>query len=140
MKKSVNYWLVKTEPDVYGWETFVADGTTFWDGVRNYQARNNMQAMRKGDNVLFYHTGDERRVMGTCTVVREAYQDPTTDETAWVAVDVKVGKAFKTPVTLDAIKQVPALASIALVKQGRLSVVPLTDEEYHTIVAMGNDA
>jgi len=133
----MNFWLVKTEPDVYGWETFVADGTTFWDGVRNYQARNNMQAMKKGDAVLFYHTGDERRVMGTAKVVREAYQDPTTEEPAWVVVDLKVGKALKTPVTLDEIKKVPALASIALVKQGRLSVVPLSEEEYHIIGTMG---
>ncbi len=140
MKNAANYWLVKTEPDVYGWATFVADGTTFWDGVRNYQARNNMQAMKKGDVVVFYHTGDERRCMGTCTVVREAYQDPTTDEVAWVAVDLKVGKAFKTPVTLDAIKATPSLAGIALVKQGRLSVVPLTGEEYHVIEAMAKGA
>lgn len=132
------YWLIKSEPDVYGWDTFVKDKTTMWDGVRNYQARNNMQAMQKGDVCLFYHTGDERRIMGTCTVVKTAYQDPTTDEPAWVVVDVKVGKPFKHPVTLDQMKKTTGLEGMALIKQGRLSVVPVTEEEYSIIASLGH--
>lgn len=130
-------WLVKTEPDAYHWNSFVDDKRTMWDGVRNYQARNNMQAMATGDRVLFYHTGDERRVMGTATVVRESYPDPTTDEAAWVVVDLAVGKPLTNPVTLDTIKKTPELADVALVRQGRLSVVGLTDEEYDVIVGLG---
>lgn len=132
------YWLVKSEPDVYSWDTFVKDKTTFWDGVRNFQARNNLKAMRKGDTVLFYHSNEERQVVGLCTVVKEAYQDPTTDDTAWVVVDLKAGKKLKKPVTLVQIKQTPDLATIALIRQSRLSVMPLTDDEFTLIVAMGS--
>lgn len=132
------YWLVKSEPDVYSWDTFVKDKTTFWDGVRNFQARNNLKAMRKGDTVLFYHSNEERQVVGLCTVVKEAYQDPTTDDTAWVVVDLKAGKKLKQPVTLVQIKQTPELATIALIRQSRLSVMPLTDDEFTLIVAMGS--
>lgn len=132
------YWLVKSEPDVYSWDTFVKDKTTFWDGVRNFQARNNLKAMRKGDTVLFYHSNEERQVVGLCTVVKEAYQDPTTDDTAWVVVDLKAGKKLKKPVTLVQIKLTPDLATIALIRQSRLSVMPLTDDEFTLIVAMGS--
>lgn len=132
------YWLVKSEPDVYSWDTFVKDKATFWDGVRNFQARNNLKAMRKGDTVLFYHSNEERQVVGLCTVVKEAYQDPTTDDTAWVVVDLKAGKKLKQPVTLVQIKQTPELATIALIRQSRLSVMPLTDDEFTLIVAMGS--
>lgn len=131
-------WLVKSEPDVYSWDTFVKDKTTFWDGVRNFQARNNLKAMRKGDTVLFYHSNEERQVVGICTVVKEAYQDPTTDDPAWVVVDLKAGKKLKKPVTLVQIKQTPDLATIALIRQSRLSVMPLTDDEFTLIVAMGS--
>lgn len=132
------YWLVKSEPDVYSWDTFVSEKQTYWNGVRNYQARNNMQAMRKGDIVLFYHSNEERQVMGLSTVVKEAYQDPTTDDPAWVVVDLKAGKRLKKPVTLAAIKQTKGLEQIALIKQSRLSVMPLTDDEFNIIVAMGS--
>jgi len=130
------YWLVKSEPDVYSWDTFVAEKRTFWNGVRNYQARNNMQAMRKGDTVLFYHSNEERQIMGLSTVVKEAYQDPTTDDPAWVVVDLKAGKKLKTPVTLVRIKQTPGLENIALIRQSRLSVMPLTDDEFTIIMSI----
>lgn len=132
------YWLVKSEPDVYSWDTFVAEKRTFWNGVRNYQARNNMQAMRKGDTVLFYHSNEERQIMGLSTVVKEAYQDPTTDDPAWVVVDLKAGKKLKTPVTLVRIKQTPGLENIALIRQSRLSVMPLTDDEFTIIMSIAS--
>ncbi|MBU3740905.1 MAG: EVE domain-containing protein [Candidatus Kapabacteria bacterium] len=132
------YWLVKSEPDVYSWDTFVAEKQTYWNGVRNYQARNNMKAMRKGDTVMFYHSNEERQVVGLCTVVKEAYQDPTTDDPAWVVVDVKAGKRLKTPVTLATIKQTKGLEQIALIKQSRLSVMPLTEDEFNIIIALGS--
>lgn len=136
----MNYWLIKTEPEAYSWDMFAKDKTTFWDGVRNYQARNNLREMRKGDVALFYHTGEERRIMGLCTVVKEAYQDPTTDETAWVAVDVKVSKAMPQAVTLAAIKQAKGLENTALIKHGRLSVVPITAKEYAIIIALSTQS
>jgi predicted RNA-binding protein with PUA-like domain len=136
----MQYWLIKTEPDAYHWDTMVKDTVTFWNGIRNYQARNYMRDMKTGDKALFYHTGTERRAVGICTIVKEAYQDPTTDETAWVAVDVKAEKALKRPVSLDEIKAEPSLGGIALIRQGRLSVVPLTKEEYDTIIAMSKRA
>ncbi len=132
----MNYWLVKTEPDVYSWDMFVADRTTHWDGVRNYAARNHMQAMKKGDVVVFYHTGDERQAVGLATVVKEAYQDPTTDEQAWVCVDLKAGKKLKQPITLAQIKADPILRNTALVRIGRLSVLPLTEQEYLQFISL----
>jgi predicted RNA-binding protein with PUA-like domain len=132
------YWLVKSEPEVYSWDTFVNDKTTIWDGVRNFQARNNLKAMRKGDTVLFYHSNEERQIMGRCNVVKEAYQDPTTEDPAWVVVDLKAGKKLKKPVTLVQVKQTPELATIALIRQSRLSVMPLTDDEFTLIVALGS--
>lgn len=132
----MNYWLIKTEPDVYSWDDFVKDKQTFWDGVRNYAARNHMQAMRKNDIVVFYHTGDERMAVGLATVVKEAYQDPTTSETAWVCVDVKVKKKLATPVTLEQVKADPILSNTALVRIGRLSVVPLTEAEFEALLLL----
>jgi predicted RNA-binding protein with PUA-like domain len=132
----MNYWLVKSEPDVYGWDTFVADKKTYWDGVRNYAARNHLQAMRKGDVVVYYHSGDERQAVGLATVVKEAYQDPTTDETAWVCVDLKAGKKLKRPVTLAEIKADAILRNTALVRIGRLSVLPLTEQEYRQLITV----
>lgn len=130
----MQYWLVKTEPDVYSWDMFVKDKRTFWDGVRNYQARNNMQAMKKGDQVIFYHTGEERQAVGIAEVVKEAYQDPTTDETAWVCVDLKPVRKLATPITLAQIKADPKLKDIALIKNGRLSVVELSEAEFSVLV------
>ena len=134
----MNYWLVKTEPTVYHWDTFVKDKSTRWDGIRNYAARNHMQAMKKADLVVFYHTGDERCAVGTATVLKESYPDPTADDAAWVCVDLKAGKKFKKPVSLDVIKNHALLKNTALVRIGRLSVLPLTEKEFKTIQELGN--
>lgn len=133
----MNYWLVKSEPFKYSWDQFVKDGQTFWDGVRNYQARNNLRAMKKGDKVLFYHSNEGLAVVGIAQVIKEAYQDPTTDDPNWVVVDLKPVKALKNPVSLAAMKQTEALANMALLRQSRLSVSPVTKEEYELILAMG---
>ena len=133
----MKYWLAKTEPDVYSWDTFKKDKKTFWDGVRNYEARNNMQAMEKGDHVIFYHTGKEKQAVGIAEVVKTAYQDPSTDDDRWVAVDLKPAKALPEPVTLAAVKANKTLAECGLVKKGRISVIPLTKKEFDTIKKMG---
>jgi predicted RNA-binding protein with PUA-like domain len=130
----MQYWLVKSEPEVYSWERFVKDKRTFWDGVRNYQARNNMQAMEKGDQVIFYHSSDVKAAVGIAEVVKTAYPDPTTDEPAWVVVDLKPVRPLKTPVTLAQIKAMPGMNNVALVRQARLSVLPLTPQEFEMIV------
>jgi len=133
----MNYWLVKSEPCKYSWEQLLKDGRTFWDGVRNYQARNNLQAMKKGDQVLFYHSNDGLAVVGVARVIKEAYQDPTTDDERWVAVDIEPVETLKTPVILGEMKKDKRLQNIALIRQGRLSVMPLTREEFETIVTKG---
>ena len=133
----MNYWLVKSEPFKYSWDQFVRDKSTFWDGVRNYQARNNLRAMKKDDPVLFYHSNEELAVVGIAKVVKESYQDPTTEDPQWVVVDLAPVEALKTPVTLSAMKQETRLANLALIKQGRLSVCPVTKEEFDMIVAKG---
>jgi predicted RNA-binding protein with PUA-like domain len=133
----MKYWLVKSEPGAYSWDRFVADGNTYWDGVRNYQARNNLQAMRKGDQVLFYHSVSDKQIVGIARVTGESYPDPTTKDDRWVVVDLEPVRALVTPVTLDRIKSEPALAEIALVKQSRLSVLPLTAAEFKKIVKLG---
>ncbi len=130
----MQYWLVKSEPEVYSWEQFVKDKRTFWDGVRNYQARNNMQAMEKGDQVIFYHSSDVKAAVGIAEVVKTSYPDPTTDEPAWVVVDLKPVRPLKTPVTLAQIKAMPGMNNVALVRQARLSVLPLTQQEFEMIV------
>ena len=132
----MNYWLVKSEPFKYSWEQFVKDKTTFWDGVRNYAARNNMRSMTKGDLVLFYHSNEGLAIVGIAKVVKEAYQDPTTEDTNWVVVDLKPVKALKRPVTLAEIKKEPSLSEMQLVRQGRLSVSSVTPEEYNKILTM----
>ena len=132
----MNYWLAKSEPKKYSWEDFVSEGRDYWDGVRNYQARNNLSAMKIGDRVLFYHSVTGKEVVGIAEVVREAYQDPTTDDERWVAVDMVPVKKLTHPVTLADIKAEPALAEVALVKQSRLSVVPLLASEYRKILSL----
>lgn len=136
----MNYFLVKSEPFKYSWEQFNKDGQTFWDGVRNFQARNNLKAMKKGDLVLFYHSNEGKHVVGIAKVVKEFYQDPTTDDERWVVVDLAPVETFKTPVTLETIKTDEFLQDIALVRQGRLSVMPLKAEEFDRIVALGNES
>jgi predicted RNA-binding protein with PUA-like domain len=132
----VKYWLAKSEPKKYSWDDFVSEGRDYWDGVRNYQARNNLSAMKIGDRVLFYHSVTGKEVVGIAEVVREAYQDPTTDDERWVAVDMVPVEKLARPVTLADIKAEPALAEVALVKQSRLSVVPLLASEYRKILSL----
>jgi len=134
----MDYFLVKSEPFKYSWEQFCKDGGTFWDGVRNYQARNNLKAMKNGDLVLFYHSNEGKEVVGIAKVVKEAYQDPTTADERWVAVDLVPVETLKTPVTLEAIKQDELLQDMALVRQGRLSVMQLKPEEFDRIVERGS--
>ena len=132
------HWLVKQEPESYAWETFVRDRRTSWEGVRNYQARNNLKAMAIGDRVLFYASGDLKAVVGLAEVVKPAFPDPTADEPGWVSVELKAGSALSRPVTLAQVKADPALAKIALVRNSRLSVSPLSREEFDRIVKMGS--
>jgi len=134
----MNYWLIKSEPEKYSWEKFNKDGRTFWDGVRNYTARNNLRAMKEGDLVLFYHSNEGKEVVGIAKVVKEWYQDPTIDDANWVVVDLSPVEPLKSPVTLAAIKAEPSLKDIQLVRLGRLSVVSLKAEEFDKIVAMGS--
>jgi predicted RNA-binding protein with PUA-like domain len=133
----MKFWLVKQEPSKYSWEEFLKDKKTYWDGVRNYQARNNLNAMKKGDPVLFYHSVVGKQVMGIAKVTRESYPDPTTDDPAWVVVDLKPIKSLKVPVTLEQVKAHPKLNEISLIKQSRLSVMPLTQAEYKIILELG---
>lgn len=132
----MNYWLVKSEPSAYSWDNFVKDGVTAWTGVRNFAARIHLNSMKKGDKVLFYHSNEGLAVVGIAEVIKEAYQDPTTNEDKWVAVDIKPYKALKKPVFLSVIKAEKKLKEIALVRIGRLSVQPLTKDEYDIILAM----
>jgi predicted RNA-binding protein with PUA-like domain len=134
----MNYFLVKSEPFKYSWEKFNIDGRTFWDGVRNYQARNTLRDMKEGDLVLFYHSNEDKAVMGIAKVVEESYQDPTTTDPNWLVVDLVPLESLKNPVTLAQIKAEEMLKDIHLVRQGRLSVMPLKPEEFDKIVAMGS--
>lgn len=130
------YWLVKSEPFKYSWEQFEKDKKAVWDGVRNYGARNNLRAMKKGDEVFFYHSNEGLEIVGIAKVAKESYQDPTTDEEAWVVVDLKPYKKLTKPVSLDTIKKDKRLNNIALVKNSRLSVQPVTDEEFKIIIEL----
>jgi len=130
------YWLVKSEPFKYSWDQFVTDGRTVWDGVRNYAARNNLNAMKKGDEVFFYHSNEGLEIVGIAKVVKEAYQDPTTEEEAWVVVDLKPVKKLKMPVSLQQIKGAKQLKDMALLRLSRLSVQPVTNEEWKVVMAM----
>ena len=130
------YWLVKSEPSVYSWEQFVKDKETSWDGVRNYAARIHLRAMKKGDEVLYYHSNEGTEIVGIARVTKEAYQDPTTEDDRWVSVGLKPYKRLKIPVSLSQIKQDKQLADMALVRLGRLSVQPVTDKEWAAVMAM----
>lgn len=134
----MNYYLVKSEPFKYSWQQFQKDKQTFWDGVRNYQARNNMKDMKKGDLVLFYHSNEGKEVVGVAKVVNEYYQDPTTTDDRWVVVDLSPVEELNKPVTLETIKSDELLKETALVKQSRLSVMPLKREEFDRIVELGS--
>jgi predicted RNA-binding protein with PUA-like domain len=134
----MNYWLAKSEPATYSWERFVKEGRAMWDGVRNYQARNNLRAMKKGDRVLFYHSVVGQEVVGVAEVSREAYPDPTAkDDPRWSVVDLIPLKPVRNPVSLAAVKADPLLKDIALVRQGRLSVLPLSKAEFDRILELG---
>jgi predicted RNA-binding protein with PUA-like domain len=133
------YWLVKSEPSAYSWEQLQKDKETSWTGVRNYAARNHLRSMKKGDLVLYYHSNEGLAIVGIAKVAKEAYQDPTTQEDAWVTVDIQPKKALKIPVTLDIIKKDKRLASMALVRIGRLSVQPVTDKEYDVIMELAGE-
>lgn len=133
---SQRYWIVKQEPAAYAWEDFVRDGKTAWTGVRNFTARNNLRAMRAGDLAFYYHSVVGKEIVGIAQVVREAYPDPTAQEGAWVCVDLAPQRALPRPVTLEEIKMVPALANLPLVRQGRLSVSPLSAPEFQAILKM----
>ncbi len=134
----MQYWLVKSEPEAYSWADLVKDGKTAWTGVRNFQARNNLALMKTGDPVLFYHSVSEKAVVGLATVGREAYPDPTTDDARWQAVDIVPSRDFVKPVTLEQIKKDQRLENLALLRQSRLSVLPLKPEEYDIILGLGN--
>lgn len=135
----MNYWLVKSEPAKYSWDKFLADGQTCWDGVRNYAARNNLRAMKIGDLAIFYHSNEGVEAVGIAKVIKESYPDPTTDETAWLAVDLAPVKKLNKPVTLAAIKAHGGLNEMALIKLSRLSVQPVKKEEWKILMKMAGE-
>ena len=134
----MKYWLLKSEPDAWSWDEQVKEGASMWDGVRNYQARNNLKEMKKNDLCFFYHSVTERNIVGIVKVVKEYYPDPTDKTERFVVVDVKATKKLKNPVSLDQIKENSKLKDIALVKQSRLSVMPLKKNEWDIIIKMSN--
>lgn len=132
----MKYWLVKSEPEVYSWDDLVREGKTMWEGVRNYGARNNLRDMKKGDHVLFYHSHD-KEIVGLSRVTREHYPDPTADDKKWVVVDIEPLKPLVKKISLEAIKKDQRLAEIKLIRQSRLSVMPLTVKEYGVLLEKG---
>lgn len=135
----MNYWLVKSEPSVYSWDQFTKDKKTTWDGVRNYAARIHLRAMKKGDEVFYYHSNEGMEIVGIAKVDKEAYQDPTTEDQNWLAVDLKPFKKVKNPVSLATIKADTRLHDMALVRLGRLSVQPVTEKEWKIVMELANE-
>jgi len=133
------YWLAKSEPTTYSWDDFVKEKQTCWSGVRNYAARLHLRAMKKGDEVFFYHSNEGTNIVGIAKVLKEAYQDPTTTDERWVAIDLKPLRAIKNPVSLETIKKDKRLANMALVRLGRLSVQPVTDEEWDVVMELAGE-
>lgn len=131
------YWLVKQEPDAYAWSALVADGQTAWTGVRNFQARNNLRAMKAGDFVLYYHSNIGKEVVGVAKVVREAYADPTADEGDWSCVDLAPAKPLKQPVTLEQLKADAVTKDMLLIRQSRLSVMPIGETVFRRVLELG---
>ncbi len=136
-KKSMGYWLVKQEPEDYSWSDLTRDGKTQWTGVRNFQARNNLRQMKLGDEVLFYHSGKEKSVVGVAEVAKPAYPDPTADDPSWIAVDIKAVKRLSRAVPLSEIRANKKLIDLLLVRQSRLSVMPVGKNEFAEIVRLG---
>ena len=133
----MQYWLVKSDPESYGWNELLKDGKTDWTGVRNFQARNNLRTMRKGDEVLFYHSQQGREIVGIAMVSKEAFPDTTAHKGDWVAVELTAQQSFKKPVTLEMMKQIPELQTLGLIRQSRLSVMPVTGDEFFKIMEIG---
>lgn len=133
----MNYWLVKSEPFKYSWDDLLKDGSTYWDGVRNYQARNNLKSMEKGDLVLYYHSNEGKEVVGVARVIKEFYQDPTTQDDRWVVVDIEPVNKLNSPVSLSDIKNDKRLEKVPLVTHSRLSVMPILKKDFETIIKMG---
>ena len=134
----MRYWLVKSEPFKYSWETMLRDKVTYWDGVRNFQARNNLKTMKKGEQVLFYHSNEGREIVGITEVVKEYYQDPTTKDERWVVVDLKAKNSLKRTIDLNEIKEDPILSDMALIKQSRLSVMEIKKKHFDRIIRKSN--
>lgn len=132
----MNYWLIKSDPETYGWKEFTADSSTRWDGVRNYAARNHLRAMKKGDLALFYHSNSPDGIVGIAEISKEHYIDPTAKENIWSAIDIKVHKALNKPVSLEQVKADKRLKNMLLLKIGRLSVMPVKLEEYKAIMEL----
>ncbi len=132
----MNYWLVKSEPESYSWSDFVKDGKTAWTGVRNYTARINLRAMKKGDFVLFYHSVTDKQIVGLARIEKEAYPDPTADEGEWVCVELAPAKPLVKPVALETIKAEKSLQEMLLVRQSRLSVSPVTEAQFKKILSL----
>lgn len=135
----MSYWLVKSEPSTYSWEQFEKEKQTCWSGVRNYAARLHLRNMKKGDEVFFYHSNEGTEIVGIAKVLKEAYQDPTTTDDRWIAVDLTPHKKLKSPVTLDIIKKDKRLASMALVRIGRLSCQPVSDDEWKVVMELTDE-
>ncbi len=133
----MNYWLIKSDPETYGWKEFNADGSTRWDGVRNFAARNHLRAMKKGDLALFYHSNSPDGIVGIAEISKEHYTDPTAKENIWSAVDIKVHKPLKKSVSLEQVKADKRLKNMLLLKIGRLSVMPVKPEEYKVVMELG---
>ncbi|HVW15558.1 MAG TPA: EVE domain-containing protein [Mucilaginibacter sp.] len=134
----MNYWLVKSEPFKYSWDQLNKDGRAVWDGVRNFAARNNLKAMKVGDLLLYYHSNEGKNIVGIAKVIKESYQDPTTDDTNWVVVDIAPVESLKKPVSLEQIKAEPMLKDMQLVRLGRLSVSAVKPEEFDKIMQMAD--
>ena len=132
-----SYWLIKSEPFKYSWDEFVRDGSTYWDGVRNPEARNNLVAMKHGDLALYYHSNEGKEIVGIAKVTRESYPDPTTDDPRWVVVELEPVRALLSPVSLQQIKADPALTDLALVRRSRLSVAPVTRRHFDKLLRLG---
>jgi predicted RNA-binding protein with PUA-like domain len=135
----MSFWLIKSEPSTYSYDQLVKDGHTTWDGIRNYAARNHLRSMKKGDQVLFYHSNEGLEIVGIATVAREAYQDPTTKEEAWLAVDITPYKKLKKPVNMQQVKADKRLAEMALLRISRLSVQPVTEKEWKVIMELAGE-